>query len=302
MTLPTGSTLGPYQILNILGTGGMGEVYRARDSRLGREVAIKVLLETARDSPEAVARFEREARAVASLSHPAVLTLHDVGHEGPLRYVVTELLEGETLRTWLSRERPTWQKAVDICVSVAEGLAAAHAIGIVHRDLKPENIFLTSDGRVKILDFVAAAEALGASIAELLKSPGYRACHLVTLEEAAVLVGPRPRRHTNSGECYFIAADDSLQLVVSTRPGPAYESEEQRVRRARAEQGATIQDEPSLPKGSYSSRQKDRFNFRVLGKLAIVQLELLSDPEKTVPAPLFEKLRDLVRKAASRSN
>ena len=153
MTLANGTRLGPYEILGPLGAGGMGEVYRARDSRLHREVAVKVLPEKVRESPEAHARFEREARAVAALSHPGVLTLFDVGSEGPVTYAVTELLEGETLRVRLANGSLSWQKAVEVGAAVADALAAAHQRGIVHRDLKPENIFLTSDGRVKILDF-----------------------------------------------------------------------------------------------------------------------------------------------------
>src|SRR5262245_2519016 len=153
MTLPAGTKLGPYEILGPLGAGGMGEVYRARDGRLHREVAIKVLPEGLRESAEALARFEREARAVAALSHPGVLTIFDVGSEGPVSYAVTELLEGETLRVRLAGGGFSWQKAVEVGAAVADALAAAHQRGIVHRDLKPENVFLTSDGRVKILDF-----------------------------------------------------------------------------------------------------------------------------------------------------
>src|SRR5215471_6093479 len=153
MPISIGARLGPYEILGPIGAGGMGEVYRARDTRLGREVAIKVLSERFSGDAELTRRFEHEARAVAALSHPNILTLYDFGREGDRLYAVSELLEGETLRTRLSHSPPGWQKAVDIAVGVADGLAAAHARGIVHRDLKPENIFLTSDGRVKILDF-----------------------------------------------------------------------------------------------------------------------------------------------------
>jgi TolB-like protein/Flp pilus assembly protein TadD len=131
----------------------MGEVYRARDSRLGREVAIKVLPDLMTHDAELVRRFEQEARAVAALSHPSILTLYDFGRDGERLYSVAELLEGETLRTRLSHSPPAWPKAVEVAIAVADGLAAAHSRGIVHRDLKPDNVFLTSDGRVKILDF-----------------------------------------------------------------------------------------------------------------------------------------------------
>jgi eukaryotic-like serine/threonine-protein kinase len=153
LTLISGTRLGPYEILAPLGAGGMGEVYRARDTRLGREVAVKVLPERLAAEGDLVRRFEQEARAVAALSHPNVLTLYDLGREGDRLYAVTELLEGETLRTRLAHAAPSWLKAVEVTIAVAEGLSAAHSRGIIHRDLKPENIFLTSDGRVKILDF-----------------------------------------------------------------------------------------------------------------------------------------------------
>jgi len=153
VTLKHGMNLGPYEILSPLGAGGMGEVYRARDTRLDREVAVKVLPQQFAEDPTALSRFEREAKAVAALSHPNVLAVYDVGREEETSYVVTELLEGETLRQRLNVAPLPWRKAVGIGVSVADALAAAHARGIVHRDLKPENIFLTSDGVVKILDF-----------------------------------------------------------------------------------------------------------------------------------------------------
>ena len=147
------SRLGPYEIVAPLGAGGMGEVYRARDSRLGREVAVKVLPELFAKDPSRLARFEREARAVAALSHPNILALHDYGTHEAITYAVMELLEGETLRGRLDKGPIPWREAVEIGAAIADGLAAAHAKGIVHRDLKPENLFLTTDGRVKILDF-----------------------------------------------------------------------------------------------------------------------------------------------------
>jgi eukaryotic-like serine/threonine-protein kinase len=162
MHLPAGRRLGPYEILSHLGSGGMGDVYRARDTRLGREVAVKVLQEHLASDPAALGRFEREARAVAALSHPNILAIHDFGIEDGACYSVTELLRGETLRGRLERESLSWRKAVGMAVAIADGLAAAHAQGIVHRDLKPENVFLTEDGRVKILDFGLARLQPGA--------------------------------------------------------------------------------------------------------------------------------------------
>jgi eukaryotic-like serine/threonine-protein kinase len=153
MALSAGSRLGRYEILAPLGAGGMGEVYRARDPQLAREVAIKVLPEALADDAAALARFEREAKSVAALSHPNILAIYDVGREGRISYVVTELLEGETLRAALARGPLGARQAAQIAAGVAEGLAAAHGRGIVHRDIKPENVVLTPDGRVKILDF-----------------------------------------------------------------------------------------------------------------------------------------------------
>src|SRR5450830_1454812 len=131
----------------------MGEVYRARDTKLDRDVAVKVLPADLAGDPEALSRLEREARAVAQLSHPNILAIYDFGRQGKTAYAVTELLEGETLRQRLEQGALPARKAVDLAVQMAEGLAAAHEKGIVHRDLKPENVFVTRDGRIKILDF-----------------------------------------------------------------------------------------------------------------------------------------------------
>ena len=151
--LEKGTRFGPYTVLASVGAGGMGEVYRALDTRLGRQVAVKILPEAVANDPRRVARFETEARALAALSHPNILGIHDFGRSDGRLYVVTELLNGETLRERMSGEPMAWRKAVEIAAGIADGLASAHASGIVHRDLKPENVFLTADGRVKILDF-----------------------------------------------------------------------------------------------------------------------------------------------------
>ncbi|HQQ77749.1 MAG TPA: protein kinase [Thermoanaerobaculia bacterium] len=153
MTLHAGDRLGAYEILAPLGSGGMGEVWRARDTRLKREVAIKVLPDSLASDPVARTRFDREARAVAALSHPNILDIHDVGSEGGIAWAVTELLEGQTLKARLDEGALPWRRAVEVALALAEGLEAAHARGVVHRDIKPSNVFLTSDGRVKILDF-----------------------------------------------------------------------------------------------------------------------------------------------------
>jgi len=152
MALIPGTRLGSYEVLALLGAGGMGEVYRARDSQLGRDVAIKVLANLSSD-PDRLRRFEQEARAAAALNHPNILAVHQLGtHEGA-PYLVSELLEGETLREQLRRGHLPVRKAIDYGVQITRGLAAAHEKGIIHRDLKPENLFISRDGRLKILDF-----------------------------------------------------------------------------------------------------------------------------------------------------
>ena len=153
MTLNSGTKLGPYEVIGLVGAGGMGEVYRARDARLGREVAIKILSESFSRDPERLRRFEQEARAVAALNHPNILGLYDIGSQDGNPYLVSELLEGQSLREILKSGPVSSRKAGDYAVQIASGLAAAHEKGIVHRDLKPENLFITKDGRAKILDF-----------------------------------------------------------------------------------------------------------------------------------------------------
>jgi len=153
MSLEPGGKLGPYQIVALIGTGGMGEVYRARDTRLGREVAVKVLYEHFARDPDWMRRFEQEARTAGSLNHPNVLAIYDIGTHNGAPYLVSELLDGETLRTRLKTANLPVRKVVDFGSQIAKGLAAAHEKGIVHRDLKPENLFITKDGHVKILDF-----------------------------------------------------------------------------------------------------------------------------------------------------
>ncbi|MBI2212476.1 MAG: alpha/beta fold hydrolase [Acidobacteria bacterium] len=161
--LEIGSMLGPYRVTAPLAAGGMGEVWRAHDSRLDREVAIKVLSTHLAQSDDALSRFEREAKSVAALSHPNILSIFDFGTSGGIVYAVTELLEGETVRAALRREGSlAWRRAAGIAAEIADGLEAAHRKGIIHRDLKPENAFLITDGRVKILDF-GLAHTIGAS-------------------------------------------------------------------------------------------------------------------------------------------
>jgi serine/threonine-protein kinase len=162
MALSAGARLGPYEIVGLIGAGGMGEVYRARDPRLGREIAVKVLPAAFNLDRERERRFEREARAAAALNHPNILAVYDIGTDDGRTYVVSELLRGETLRSRLSAGALSPRKTVEYAIQIAHGLAAAHDAGIVHRDLKPENLFITSDGHVKILDFGLAKPSAAA--------------------------------------------------------------------------------------------------------------------------------------------
>jgi hypothetical protein len=153
MPLAPGARLGPYEIKSLIGSGGMGEVYRAHDSRLDRDVALKVLPSAFSSDRDRLRRFEQEARAAAALNHPNILAVYDIGTADNVHYVVSELLQGRTLRDTLSSGCLHPRKAIDLAIQIAHGLAVAHDAGVVHRDLKPENLFITHDGRVKILDF-----------------------------------------------------------------------------------------------------------------------------------------------------
>src|SRR5271163_281370 len=153
MSLTPGTKLGPYEIIAPVGAGGMGEVYRAKDTRLGRDVALKILPESFARDVDRLRRFEQEARAVAALNHPNILAIHDIGEQSGSPFLVSELLEGGPLRQAMDHGPLPIRKTIDYGVQIAHGLAAAHDKGIVHRDLKPENLFVTKEGRIKILDF-----------------------------------------------------------------------------------------------------------------------------------------------------
>ena len=171
MTLPAGTLLGAYEILAPLGAGGMGEVYRARDKKLDRDVAVKVLPQSVASDPDSLARFEREAKAVAALSHQNILSIFDFGTHDGIVYAVMELLEGETLRGKLDSGPIPQKQAVDYALQMTRGLSAAHEKGIVHRDLKPENLFVSKDGHVKILDFGLAKKVEAVSAQEQTSAP-----------------------------------------------------------------------------------------------------------------------------------
>src|SRR5207302_1900603 len=185
MPLNSGTRIGPYEIQSPLGAGGMGEVYRARDTRLDRSVAVKILPASFASDPDRLRRFEQEARSVAALNHPNILSVHDLGTHDGTPYMVCELLEGETLRARLHGGVLSSRKAVEFAIQISQGLAAAHDKGIVHRDLKPENIYITKDGRVKILDFGLAkiARGSGTSSAQTLTAVD------VALTEAGQVLG-----------------------------------------------------------------------------------------------------------------
>jgi hypothetical protein len=171
MAIPSGTRLGPYEILSPLGAGGMGEVYRARDTRLGREVAIKVLSDEIAGDPRALARFQTEAKAIAALSHPNIMALHDVGEASGIHFAVMELLDGETLRAALCKGPMPVRRALEIAGQLAEALAAAHEKGIVHRDVKPENVVISKGGHAKLLDFGLAGQSVLPSDPAFTNSP-----------------------------------------------------------------------------------------------------------------------------------
>ena len=176
MTLTPGTRLGAYEILSVLGAGGMGEVYRARDTALGRVVALKILRCDGAQDADRLRRFRQEAQAAAALNHPNIMAIHFVGEQNGAPYIVSELLEGESLRECVRAGALPLRKCMDYALQIAEGLAAAHEKGVIHRDLKPENIFITKDGRVKILDFGLAklthTEELAADASALTLTQG----------------------------------------------------------------------------------------------------------------------------------
>ena len=245
-----GRQLGTYEVISLLGAGGMGEVYRARDKKLDRQVAIKVLPPHLASQSEWMLRFEREANAVAALSHPNILSIYALGQESGATYAVMELLEGETLRERIKRKALPWREAIRVGSAVADGLAAAHARGIIHRDIKPENIFLTADGQIKILDFglarmkqiltsqaetLASAEYLQTRPGTLMGTIGYMSPEQVRGEEVdapgdifslgcvlmEMLTGQRPfQRDTAAETMAAILRDESPPLKVEEQDLP----------------------------------------------------------------------------------
>jgi serine/threonine protein kinase/Tol biopolymer transport system component len=289
MPFDSGSRLGEYEIVAPLGAGGMGEVYRARDTRLGREVAIKVLPDFVSSDPERLRRFEQEARAAAALNHPNILVVYQMGSLEGLPYLVSELLEGETLRERLDRGALGLRQVIDYGVQIAHGLGAAHAKGIVHRDLKPENLFLTRDGHVKILDFGLARVvplpgqkttlppgAADSTPGVVLGTVGYMSPEQVRGEPAdarsdifsftvilrEMLTGKRTFEKTSSAE--------TMAAILHDDPPP-------------------LSAEPSIPAGLQRVLQRGlekspERRFHSASDLAFA-LEALSDPALATPAP-----------------
>ena len=181
MPLPAATRLGPYEILSALGAGGMGEVYRARDTRLDRVVAIKILPTDRSSSPQVRERFEREARVISSLSHPHICALYDVGHQDGIDYLVMEYLEGKTLADRLKKRRLSLEQVLQYAIEIAGALDSAHRRGIVHRDLKPGNIMLTNSG-AKVLDFGLAKVRMAQDAAGLTRPTN-------TLTEEGAILG-----------------------------------------------------------------------------------------------------------------
>src|SRR6202521_523373 len=161
MPLSAGDKLGPYEILAPIGAGGMGEVYRASDTKLHRQVAVKVLSNELADAA-ARRRFQREAQLASALNHPHILTVYDAGEFEGRQYLVTEFVDGGTLKSWAKQEPRTWRQIIELLTGVADGLAAAHQAGILHRDIKPENILVAKNGYAKLADFGLAKAAEGA--------------------------------------------------------------------------------------------------------------------------------------------
>ena len=225
MSRSAGDRIGRFEILGCLGIGGMGEVYRARDPQLQREVAIKVLPAAFSRDPDRQRRFEQEARAAGSLNHPNIVAVHDIGvHDGGT-WIVTELLIGETLRQRMDGRPLPPRTAIDYAIQIASGLAAAHERGIVHRDIKPANLFVTRDGRIKILDF-GLAKLLGPEASgdatETVTIDGVHACRSLAPPIVHVAgTGARPAHRSSLGHLQFRHGPVSRCWPGSHRSGAA---------------------------------------------------------------------------------
>src|ERR1700756_1177797 len=205
MAITAGARLGPYEISSLIGAGGMGEVYKARDTRLNRDVAVKILPASFAADPARLRRFEHEAQSIAALNHPNIVAIHDIGHDNETYYIVSELLEGESLRELLARGVPSHRKSISYAIQIANALAAAHSKNIAHRDLKPDNIFITRDGRVKILDFGLAKSI---TVTQREASP---------LDPTIAAPGPATDAGTVMGTAGYMSPEQVRGLPVDTR-------------------------------------------------------------------------------------
>jgi TolB-like protein/Tfp pilus assembly protein PilF len=279
MAFPLGARLGPYEILGPLGAGGMGEVYRARDTRLGREVALKVLPEEVSSDAERLARFEREARTASSLNHPNIITIYDVGRSDGQSFIVMELAEGRTLRALLASGPLGPRRLLEIGVQIAEGLAKAHSAGTVHRDLKPENVIVTGDGLVKILDFgLAKTVPASGPLASSEESTLSRVTEPGTVLGTVDYMSPEQAagEHLDFRSDQFALGAILYELATGRRP---FE------RRTRAETlAAILRDEPSAA-ASLNPRTPPRL-------AAILERCLAKDPSRRYAATL-DLARDL---------
>lgn len=211
---------GRYEVLGLLGSGGMGVVYRARDLRLARDVAIKLLPQHLADNPAMLSRFDREAKALASLSHPNILAIHDFQNDQGFSFAVMELLNGETLRNRMTAEPFTWTRALQIGAAIADGLTAAHSRGVVHRDLKPENVFLTNDDNIKILDFGLAQMASPALLKEQSSAPTESTTDPGTIVGTMHYMSPEQLRgrHVDPRSDIFALGCILFELLTGKRP------------------------------------------------------------------------------------
>ncbi|HEY6050682.1 MAG TPA: serine/threonine-protein kinase [Thermoanaerobaculia bacterium] len=220
MPIAPGSRLGPYEILAPIGAGGMGEVYRARDTRLARSVAIKVLPEALSGDPERAARFEREARSASALSHAHVVAVYDVGRSEDRLYLVTEIVEGGDLRSHLSGERLSLRRVVELAAQIASGLAAAHEQGVVHRDLKPENVLIGRNGEAKVGDFGLAklTERPNGSSSELPTTDGLKTSEGIVMGTLSYMSQEQARGETVDFRSDQFAFGSLLYEMLSGRP------------------------------------------------------------------------------------
>jgi serine/threonine protein kinase len=276
--LESGSTVGPFRIDAFIGAGGMGQVYRASDPRIGREVAIKLLPADYAADVERLRRFELEARASGALNHPNVLTLYDVGTSCGRPYLVMELLDGETLRDKVGRGAMSAARACETAAAIAQGLAAAHAKGIIHRDLKPENVMVTRDGRVKILDFgIAKLRAADPDLDQRTATTPLRTAADTMLGTAGYMAPEQIRGQPTDGRADLFAVGAILFELLTGRR--AFD------RGSRVETlNAILHDEAPTPSAAAAPTAIDRIVARCLEKDPDARFQSARDPRSPLRA------------------